>query len=436
MSKRIPASQATRKRIDDVLNGRLASGGELTALVLLAAQLIAEEALEGEVSDVLGRGYYEHGGDAAAAGYRNGYRATRLKTAEGALDIGTPQVAGTAEPYRSGLKDHLKGNTEALAELAVEMLARGLSVRDVEDAFRADDGSLLLSRTAVSKLGEQLWTDYQAFMQRDLCGDEIVYLFIDGVAEKLWPGMRREPVLAAWGFASDGRKLLLSLQAGSKEDTETVRTFFQDLKARGLSDPVLVCSDGAPGICRAIEECFPKSLRQRCLAHKMRNIMARVPEHLAREVKARVQECYQASSRAVARDLAERFNAEFGDELAGAVKCFEDDFEACIAHLAVPLTHRKAVRTTNLLERLFREERRRLKAVGTAFGEKPVLKLMFGAMIRAAERWRRIAFTDFEVRQIAALRKQLEEEYRTENNLDQTPSVTKTPTKIPSSSRT
>lgn len=215
-----------------------------------------------------------------------------------------------------------------------------------------------------------------------------------------------------------------------------MRTFFQDLKARGLGDPVLVCSDGAGGICRAIEECFPKSLRQRCLAHKMRNIMARVPEHLARQVKARVQECYQASSRAVARDLAERFSTDFGNEIAGAVKCFEDDFEACIAHLACPLTHRKAVRTTNLLERLFREERRRLKAVGTAFGEKPVLKLMFGAMIRAAQRWRRIAFTDFEVSQLEALRKQLEEEYRTVNSLDQTLSATKTPTKIPSSSRT
>ncbi len=190
MSKRIPASQATRKRIDDVLNGRLALGGELTELVLLAAQLIAEEALEGEVGDVLGRGYYEHGGDGAAAGYRNGYRRTRLKTAEGAVDIATPQVAGTVEPYRSELKAHLKGNTEALTELAVEMLARGLSVRDVEDAFRADDGSLLLSRTAVSKLGEQLWADYQAFMQRDLCGDDIVYLFIDGVAEKLCRAMR------------------------------------------------------------------------------------------------------------------------------------------------------------------------------------------------------------------------------------------------------
>ena len=197
MSKRLPASEFTRKRIDDVLNGRLgAGGGGLSELVLLAIRLIAEEALESEAGDVLGRGYYEHAADGGPAGYRNGYRRTRLKTAEGAVDIATPQVAGTTEPFRSTLKEHLKGNTEALAELAVEMLARGLSTRDVKDAFRADDGSLLLSRTAVSKLGEQLWADYQAFMQRDLSGDEIIYLFVDGVAEKLWPGMRREPVLA------------------------------------------------------------------------------------------------------------------------------------------------------------------------------------------------------------------------------------------------
>jgi putative transposase len=84
-----------------------------------------------------------------------------------------------------------------------------------------------------------------------------------------------------------------------------------------------------------------------------------------------------------------------------AVACFEDDFEACIAHLRMPVTHRRATRTTNLLERLFVEERRRLKIIPNAFGERPVLKLMFGAMTRAADRWRAIKFTDFERRQIA-----------------------------------
>ena len=96
--------------------------------------------------------------------------------------------------------------------------------------------------------------------------------------------------------------------------------------------------------------------------------------------------------------------------LPSAVCCF-DDFEACIAHLRLPVTHRRATRTINLLERLFVGERRRLKIIPNGFGEKPVLKLMFGALIRAAERWRGLRFTEFELRQIAAIRDDLEAEY-------------------------
>ena len=136
----------------------------------------------------------------------------------------------------------------------------------------------------------------------------------------------------------------------------------------------------------------------------MRNLAAKVPEDQWPELKARVQAAYQAPSRAIARDLAAGVAADYGRDLPSAVACFEDDFEACIAHLRMPVTHRRAIRTTNLLERLFLEERRRLKIIPNAFGERPVLKLMFGAMIRAADRWRAIKFTDFERRQIAAVR--------------------------------
>ena len=95
-----------------------------------------------------------------------------------------------------------------------------------------------------------------------------------------------------------------------------------------------------------------------------------------------------------------------------ALACFEDDFEACIAHLRLPVTHRRSTRTTNLLERLFVEERRRLKIIPNGFGEKPVLKLMFGALVRAAERWRGLPFTEFELRQLAAVREDLDREYQ------------------------
>jgi transposase-like protein len=109
--------------------------------------------------------------------------------------------------------------------------------------------------------------------------------------------------------------------------------------------------------------------------------------------------------------------ADYEADFPSTVACFMDDFEACIAHLRMPIAHRRATRTTNLLERLFVEERRRLKIIPNAFGEKPVLKLMFGAMIRAAERWRAVKITDFERRQMTALRKELDQEYEAQSGL-------------------
>jgi transposase-like protein len=425
----------TRQSLSDLIEGRLSSPDGRAELVRLATRLIVEEALEAESRDALGREYYEHGAQ-PGQGYRNGSRPGRLKTAESFIDYAAPQIAGRDEPFRSEIRDHLKGRTQALEDLSVELLARGLSVRDIEDVFKDETGRLLLSRTAVSEIGERLWADYQEFAGRDLSEYGISYLFVDGIAERIRPGQKREPVLAAWGFSIEGRKILLHLMAGSKEDSETVSAFFQDMRNRGLGDPLLVTSDGAPGIIKAIETCLPRTARQRCLAHRLRNLAAKVPEDLWPEFKARVLACYQAPSRAIARELAEGVVADYEKELPSAVVCFLDDFEACIAHLMMPVGHRKAIRTTNLLERLFLEERRRLKIIPNAFGEKAVLKLMFGAMIRAAERWRNIRITEFERRQMTAVRKELDERYEAENGLAKPPSREKPKTKLSSTSRT
>ena len=183
------------------------------------------------------------------------------------------------------------------------------------------------------------------------------------------------------------------------------------MRRRGLPDPLLVVSDGAPGLIRAIEECFPRSRRQRCLAHNMRNLQSKLPEDLWPEVKARAQACYQAASPGLARLLAKDLRATYGRDLPSAMACFEDDFEACIAHLAFPLGHRRAIRTTNLLERLFGEERRRTKVIPHAFGERAVLKLMYAALIRAAEHWRCIKMTEFERRQLQVMREDIDREF-------------------------
>jgi putative transposase len=404
--KRVPASEATRKRIAELMN----EGFSKSELMKAAMQLIIEEALEAEVDDGLGRGRYERGG-AEAKGYRNGVRPGHLKSAEGVIDYAVPQVRGAAGPWVSELRQSLAGRTEELERLAIEMYARGLSMRDIEAAFTDETGRCVLSRNAASQVAERLWADYQAFAGQSLSGHKILYLFLDGVAERLHVGQPREPVLVTWGIAETGAKVLLGLYTASKEDTASARECLRDLKARGMNDPILIATDGAPGLIRAVEEVFPHALRQRCLAHKIRNLGAKVPEERWREVKAHALAAYHAISPLVARGAAQEFRRLYEREFPSAVMCFEDDFEACIAQLRLPIAHRKAIRTTNLLERLFLEERRRSKIIPHAFGEKPVLKLLFAALERASQSWRRVVISEFELKQITELRQQLETEF-------------------------
>jgi putative transposase len=129
---------------------------------------------------------------APGAGYRNGYRTGRLKTAEGMIEYAAPQISDRAVPFRSRLREIIRGRSEELEALAVEMYARGLSTRDIEALFADERGQSLLSRTAVSEITQRLWAEYEAFASRDLSEFEVIYLFVDGIAERLHLGQPRE----------------------------------------------------------------------------------------------------------------------------------------------------------------------------------------------------------------------------------------------------
>ena len=435
MESRIPASERTSQKLSELLTEGVADGDARAELLKLAVRKIVEEALEAEVAEVVGRGYYEAGA-APGAGYRNGYRRGRLRTAEGAIEYGVPQVTDRPEPFVSRVRAGLAGRTAELERLAVEMYARGLSTRDVEAAFRDATGARLLSRTAVSQVTERLWQEYEGFATRDLSEFAVAYFFVDGVAERLHAGLPREAVLCAWGITEDGRKVLLHLAPGTTEDTASCTAFFEDLKRRGLPDPLLAVTDGAPGLIRAAETCFPRALRQRCLAHRLRNLRSKAPETQWPEIAIRARACYEAASPALATLLREDFAQVYGRELPAVVQCFTDDFEACIAHLRFPLRHRQVIRTTNLLERLFLEERRRTKIIPHAFGERPVLKLMYAAMIRAADRWRGIAVGEFEQRQLRAIRDELDRAHTERVRPVARPSASASPVRLSSKNRT
>jgi len=410
--KRVPPSERTRQALRDVLQ-KGTKEDPLSELIRLAVQGMIEEALEGAVRDLLGREYYRHGSQ--GRGYRNGYRRGRVQSSEGEIGYSVPQVREVDAGSLKALRELLKGRSEELERLAVEMYARGCSTRDIEAMFRDEEGRSLLSRSAVSELTEVLWSEYEEFAGRDLSEIGPLYLFLDGIAERLRVGAKREAVLCAWAITWEGRKVLIHLAPGSKESTDCCREFLQDLQRRGLRDPVLVVTDGAAGLIRAVEECFPVSLRGRCLAHKMRNLMGKLPESIQAEYKQAARAAYQAPSPALAQLLREDLVQRYGQEYPTATRCFEEDFEACIAHLHCPPTHRRAIRTTNLLERLFGEERRRMKAVGSVFGERAVLKLMYAAVIRASETWRGVKVTEFELGQLKRLQKQRADAYLEKN---------------------
>ena len=263
-------------------------------LVRVALRLIVEEALEGEVVDALGRERYARG-EGEKAGYRNSYCTGKVKTAKGAVEYAAPQVRRPPNPLSRGCARRFR---------AAPRRSRIWRSNSTRAACRRAT-SRMPSRPAgpkasVARGGER---DYREAVGR-VRGLFQARSFRACDRLSLRRRHRRTPPSGAetgggarrLGIGADRRKVLLALMAGSKEDVETVRAFFQDLRARGLGDPSLVVSDGAPGIIRAIEEGFPRSARQRCLAHRMRNLAIKVSADLWPEFKARVAACYQEPS--------------------------------------------------------------------------------------------------------------------------------------------
>jgi putative transposase len=404
--KRIAPSEQMRQSLEDFLSGGVwQEESPKSALLNLAARVVLQEALEAEQRDVLGRDRYERGSDGT---YRNGYRPGRVECAEGRVDVQVPQVRGVPG-YHAPLMAFLSGNSEVLERLVAEMYARGLSTRDVEDAFTDATGHCLLSRTAVSEITDRLWEDYQAFCQRDLSGFAVIYLFVDAVYESLREqGGPKEAVLCAWGICETGRRVLLHLALGSKESHADWLDFLRDMVRRGLPVPLTMTSDGAPGLLRALEEVFPQSLRIRCWRHKMENVLAKLPDSAREEVRSWLIAVREAPTPEAGRQAAAEAIAHFEREYPAAMKSFAEDLDASLMHLRVPPAHRKFVRTTNLIERGFEEERRRTKVIPRFFDERSCLKLAFAALERAARRWQKVTITELEQRQLALLRKELQ----------------------------
>jgi putative transposase len=380
----VPPSAEIEEQIDRLLAVGVGESPReaLSELARLGARLIIQRAVEDEFDAWLGRARYERRPE-APPGLRNGFRARRVQTAEGELSVEIPQVREAAEPFVSKLfpRGTKLLRTEPLRAMVIGAFVRGLSMRDVESLCE-QAGLGKLSKSTAARICSELRERFAAFGRRDLYDIHLTALFVDATFLAVRRDGPKEGVLVAWGFTTDGERVLLAVMLGMRESHEDWQALARDLIARGLGAPMLIVADGAPGLIKAVEQCWPASDRQHCAVHRVRNLLAKLPER----DRERVRKTYwQALDDATGeRDGKQRLRA-LVDELdtagyTAAARCLADDLDALVVHLRYPTRHRRRWRSTNLLERSLGEVKRRTKVIGRFPGETSCLTLVWAVL--------------------------------------------------------
>ena len=273
MSKRVSPAQRLQAEIDEVFAGGEDLAGAIEQVARLGARLLLQCAIEAEVTAFLGRERYARAAPSedARAGMRNGYCPTTVKTTAGPVTLQRPKVRGTTERFASQLFGTGVARTNALESLVIAGFVRGLSTRDVEATLvEALGEAAAVSKSTVSRVCEDITTQFEAWSRRRLDAVELDYLFLDGSHFKYHVDAAAEPVLAAWGIDTDGKPVFVGLQAAAAESGDAWAGFLTGLGDRGLACPLLVISDGAAGLIGAAERTLGAALRQRCLIHRAR----------------------------------------------------------------------------------------------------------------------------------------------------------------------
>jgi transposase-like protein len=394
-----------RREFDEALGGVDRNDDPVETIARLGARLILQVALESEIDGFLGRARHERTGD--PVGYRNGYEPKTVKTTSGPIELERPRLRNASQlDFCSRILGETVTRTHALEALVVGSFLRGLSVRDVEALLEESFGERVVSKSTVSRICEQTRERYLAWCGRDLAEHDLVYCFLDAIYLKLRPDDEpAEGVLVAWGMTLEGRKVLLGLQLGSRESYEDWLDFARDLTRRGLRCPTLIVADGAPGLWQAVAEAWPAALGQRCTVHKLRNLLAKLPERLHREVKSRYWAAFDERTPAAAKRQLAALAGDYGAAYPSFARCLDEDLDSLVVHLRFPYEHRKRTRSTNLLERTFVEVRRRTKVIGRFPGETSALTLIWAVLELSSRGWRGVTMTPKAVAEIERLRR-------------------------------
>jgi transposase-like protein len=404
---RIAPSARLEAQIAELLTSGLSDDGEhLAELGRLGARLILQRAVEEEVAAFLGRARYER--TPSAAGSRNGTRPKPIQTAEGEMRIDMPQVRNTAERFVSHVIPDTKAvvRTRPLEALIIGGYVRGLSDRDIESLVQ-EAGLGQVSKSTVSRICRELRDRYKAFCNKSLHDVSLLALFVDAVYLPTRPSGDKEGVLVAWGYSTEGKRVLVAVRLGQRESHEDWLDLGRDLTRRGLRSPWLVVSDGAPGLIKAIEELWPEADRGRCAVHKLRNVVAKLPDRpgLHEEIKRAYWAALdEATDPTDAEQRLRELVAEMERPYPSAAACLADDLLALCIHLKYIPRLRKRFRSSNLLERSLEEVRRRTKVIGRFPGETSCLSMCWAVLDLFLAGAHGLGLSDLEYREVMQLK--------------------------------
>jgi putative transposase len=341
-----------------------------------------------ELTDHIGREKYER--KDGATDYRNGSY-TRTFCIKGIGDVEVRVPRDRNGDFQSQVLPKAQRYDDRITEDLAALYLTGISTRTLSLLTKRLIGRSL-SATEVSNASAELKQSVEAWRTRDLSRERFKYLFVDGVTFRMRIGktIERVPILVVIGVKEDGTKLVLVLQSGDKESAPTWRQLFKDLKKRGLdvSTITLGIMDGLSGLEKVFEEEFPHAKIQRCQVHVARNVLAKVPRKLKQAVADDLRSIFYASSKKKAQEFAVAFAAKWEKDLPSAVKCLANSLDACLTFFSFPEEEWISLRTTNVIERLNKEFRRRTKPMEIVAGENACYLLLAFISLKMEMNWR------------------------------------------------
>ena len=375
----------------------------LETLIRQRARGLIDAIVEEELEAALGAASSARVGP-ARQGYRHGTRERTLTTSLGPTTVAMPRArvrtaGGAPTEWRSELVPRYQRRSERVDEAILGVYLSGTNTRRIKGALAPLLRGGPLSKDAVSRLVGRLADDFETWRRRDLAEDQIQYLVMDGWYPKVRIGKRRVrvPVLVTLGVRADGQRVVLDLRLAGDESTAAWRDVIRGLVERHVGTPALAMVDGSAGLAAALREQWPTLAVQRCTAHKLRNLEAKAPVRLREELAEDYRRMIYAESRTAVEQARTRFAKKWRLRCPAVVECLDEAGDDLFTFLRFPRLQWKALRTTNALERINGEFRRRTKTQASLPGQEAVLLLLFGLLrsghvkLRKIDGWEEMA---------------------------------------------